>query len=186
MGLYTEMKMGKGSRLFREDVIEIIEKAQNADRVPDLRYAYLRGMDLRSLNLKGADLEEANLSGADLTNSNLEWADLRYANLKGADLRYVNLNEANLGEANLKDIVINSYITGNGREIKNLNLDYYKVVIAPNKVAIGCKRYTPKLWASFSDDGIRAMDKEDGERALKFWKKYKDIILDLAKPSTEE
>jgi uncharacterized protein YjbI with pentapeptide repeats len=71
-------------------------RANNADHVPDLVGAGLRGLDLTSANLDGADLREADLRGTILRETQLAGADLSAANLFKAVLDGANLDGANL------------------------------------------------------------------------------------------
>ena len=119
--------------------------------------AGLKGADLRRANLTGA-----NLTGADLTGANLINADLTGANLFGADLAHTNLFRANLtGTMYENDFPI------------IINTEFYNIVKCKQYIKIGCKQHTPAEWAAFTDEQISEMD----DNALKFWHKYKSMIL---------
>ncbi len=109
--------------------------------------------DLWGANLRGADLLGANLRGANLERADLWGANLWGANLRGADL---------LKTIFEKDVPV------------IINTEYYNVVKTKNFIKIGCEQHTPSEWAKFTKKQIKAMD---GDKALKFWKKYKKLVL---------
>lgn len=139
----------------------------------DLYDADLRGADLRGANLYGANLRDANLYCANLYGANLHDADLRDANLRYADLRDANLYGANLHGADLRDVV------GNSREVKSLQLETYSITYTSKVLQIGCEQYLIEDWFKFDDNTISGMDSQ----ALKFWKKWKDIIKQIVEMS---
>ena len=134
----------------------------------DLRDADLRGANLWDANLEDADLRGANLRGANLRDANLEGANLRGANLEGADLRGADLRDADLRDADLR----------NNKGVYGLNTEYYNIYFHKQQIQIGCKRHTLEEWENFTDSDIDEMDKE---KALLFWKKYKDDVFSLYK-----
>ena len=128
----------------------------------DLRWADLRWADLREADLHGADLR-----WADLREANLRWANLRWADLHGADLHGANLREADLHGAKGAPLLIYGLP--------------YSVTITLTAMRIGCECHTISEWVEFDDARIKAMD---GEKALKFWTKYKSVLINLAKEYT--
>jgi acylphosphatase len=110
----------------------------------------------------------ANFSGYDLSWLDLCNANLSYANLSDADLSDANLFEANLNGVNLRDAI------GNGREIITIQTSVYHVNYTSTEIQIGCEKHTIEEWKNFTDEEILKMD---GERALNFWKRYKDFIF---------
>jgi hypothetical protein len=162
----------------------------------NLQRADLRGANLQGANLQWADLRGANLRGADLRGANLQWADLRGANLRGADLRGANLRGANLRGANLQwanlqwaDLrganLRGAYINVSGKKVlcrsskvaTYTGSDYHCIFIG-SIIKIGCECHYRSSWEKFSDEEIEKMD---GQRALKFWRKEKDIVLKISK-----
>ena len=119
---------------------------------------------LHKLWLKGdnkgirADLSYANLSYANLSDAILSGAILSGANLSGADLRYC---------------------TGNNMEVKSLQLGTYLISYTSDKINIGCQTHTLERWKSFSNEEISKFDSD----ALVWWKKYKDIIINIVELS---
>jgi len=98
----------------------------------------------------------ANLIGANLTGANLFGAVLTRANLSGADLIGANL----------------SHVIGNGKEVRNIEADKYKITYTKDILDIGCKSHLIEDWFSFSDEEISKID----EGALDWWNRYKDHI----------
>ncbi|QPJ65515.1 MAG: pentapeptide repeat-containing protein [Candidatus Nitrohelix vancouverensis] len=83
-------------------------REENAETIPDLSQADLRGAKLQQANLKNANLSQAklqfvNFSKANLESANLSKAKLQEANLQGAQAKNVDLSGASLLEANLYD-----------------------------------------------------------------------------------
>ena len=124
----------------------------------------------RKVNLTGADLTGADLTGADLTGANLTWANMTWANLTGANLSGADLTGADLTGANLCGS------TGNNIEIKTIQTGIYIVNIVEKfeYIQIGCERNTIERWFNFTDREILEMD---GKKALKWWKKWKPILV---------
>ncbi len=166
----------------------------------DLMDANLTGADLTGANLTGAnlmyaDLMGANLTGADLTGANLSYTDLAganltNANLTGANLMNANLTNANFTNANLTNADLRSadlmgadltgaYLfntIGDRNIIITIQLPYYMPYhtnMTKDFMQIGCRRYTYEEWWNFTDNEIIDMD---GERALNFWRKYKEYL----------
>lgn len=110
--------------------------------------------NLRGANLSGAGLRDANLSDAGLRGANLSDADLEGANLRGADLFDT---------------------AGNLAEIKSLHIDTYVATYTADRLQIGRQNHPIDEWRRFDDDVISEM----GSRALEWWKKYKNIILQI-------
>jgi len=135
-------------------------------RGADLCGADLREADLSVADLRGADLREADLSVADLRGANLYGADLRGADLRGADLRGADLYGAKYGDVILKGTPFQIYT------------NIYYVLIFHEHIKIGCEFHSTKEWENFTDKEILAMD---SKTALSFWKKWKDVILQMAK-----
>jgi hypothetical protein len=141
-------------------------------RDADFEGAYLSYTNFRGANFRFANLEDANFSG-----SNFEGAYLSGANFKGANLSGANLSNTNLYNVNFEGVNLSRAI-GNNREVKSLQLGEYLVTILVGvKIHIGCKEYSIEEWENFTDEEIEKMDDE----ALKWWKKWKEIILKIAK-----
>ena len=134
--------------------------------------ANLWGANLWGANLEGANLWDANLEGANLWDANLEGANLWGANLRGANLRDANLRDANLRDANLRDANLWG-VGGNMEEIRSMKIETFPITFTKDVLQIGCKRYLIEEWRNFSDEDINNMD----DRALAFWKKWKDFIF---------
>jgi len=145
-------------------------------RGADLSGAYLRGADLRGAyltgaDLRGADLRDADLRGADLTGADLIGADLRDAYLRGADLRDAYLRGADLRGAKYADFEINKTPI----LISNLK---YEIIIFDNHLKLGCELHTHSQWSKFTQKKIIEMD---GKDALKWWKQWKEPLLQMCK-----
>ena len=162
-----------------ESIKECIEKNAKKDLSgadlsgADLRGADLRGADLRGAYLSGAYLSGADLSGADLRGADLSGADLRGANLSGADLRGADLSGADLSGADLRG----AYLSGEKLTKEPLMLSglKYFVLIAVEKIHIGCEVHKAEEWAKFKDETISKMDRG----ALGWWKIWKPSIMAL-------
>ena len=83
------------------------------------------------------------------------------ANLRGADLY-----GAKYGDVILKGTPFQIYT------------NIYYVLIFHEHIKIGCEFHSTKEWENFTDKEILAMD---SKTALSFWKKWKDVILQMAK-----
>lgn len=146
----------------------------------DGKAAYLSNIDLRNIDMNAIDLSGSDLSGSDLSGSNMGCADLRGSDLSGAKLMGANLVGAimigtNLTNADLRGAKI-KWNSGNGREIRNIRLGCYTVVICithnVRMMAIGCQQHTIDEWMGFRDDEIDVMD----FGALEWWYRYKDTL----------
>ena len=51
--------------------------------------------------------------------------------------------------------------------------EQYAITYTASHLQIGCERHEIKDWFGFSDGRIKDMD---GERALEFWREWKDTI----------
>ena len=124
---------------------------------------------------KRANLLNANLWGADLRNANLWGANLWGADLRGANLRNANLLNANLRGANLRGA------RGNNQEIKSLHIfNKYNITYTFDRLQIGCENHGISEWWEFDDKRILEMD---GDEALKFWRKNKELIKQIIEHS---
>jgi len=158
-----------------EELAKIIEKHQAwLDDQENGERANLSGANLSDANLRGANLSDANLSGANLRGANLSDANLRGANLSGAYLRGAYLRGANLSDANLRGANL-SGASGNMREIKAIQADYWPVTYTSTHMQIGCQLHTLDEWWVFDDAAIRAMD----SRALAWWGVWKPILQQI-------
>ena len=152
-------------------------------RGANLIWADLRGANLRGANLRGANLRGANLRGANLKRANLIWADLRGANLRGANLRGANLRGANLKRANLEGANLRGANLKEGIKVRSDKYAYYAgsdyyCLFFGSIIKIGCEVYYRSEWEKFSEKDIFKMD---GERAIKFLRKERDIILSISR-----
>jgi len=112
-------------------------------------------------------LEEARASGEQ---PNLREANLSWANLSGEDL-----SEANLSGANLRGV------HGNNKEIKSLHIfEEYDIAYTFERLQIGCENHAIDEWWEFDDERILEMD---GRKALKFWRKNKELIKQIIEHS---
>jgi len=138
----------------------------------------LSNADLRYADLSNADLRYADLSNADLSNADLSYANLRYANLRYANLRYANLRFAYLSYADLR------YVTGNRKEIKNINTSLYPIVwhSSNNKdpiIFIGCERYKLSEWLAFNKEEIKLMSSSTEKICFKEWEVIKQLLITM-------
>ena len=145
-------------------------------RGADLSYADLRYADLRSADLRGANLRDANLRDANLRDANLSSADLRDADLRDADLRYADLRGANLRSADLRDADLSFGKVSKGP--LEISGSAYYVTLWEGAIQIGCEFHLTKEWNKYTDKEIIKMD---GKDALKWWKVWKPILMNIAK-----
>jgi hypothetical protein len=143
----------------------------------NLSDAYLRGANLSDANLsdaylRGANLSDANLSDAYLRGANLSDANLSDANLSGANLRGANLSGANLRGANLSEVRELWGASGNCREVKAIQCDYWPVTYTAERMQIGCQFHALAEWWTFTDEEIGRMD----GKALDWWRVWKPIL----------
>ncbi len=140
----------------------------------------LQGVVLYRTNLEGANLCHANLQNAKLYDVNLQGANLRNAslynaNLEGSNLRHANLEGANLRHAKLEGAIYNKNVKfGKTPPIQILNLRWW-VFILKNHIQIGCEFHSKDEWKNFTDNEISVMH----SKALEFWGKYKNLILEF-------
>jgi len=120
-----------------------------------------------------------------------------FDNVKEGDIGGYLENEKNLNQVGNAWISGNAKISGNAwiggnakisgdaeisgneiidRKIACLNTEIWTITFG-NKIQIGCKRYSIEQWTNFTDEEIAMMD----IRALNWWKKWKDIVLSIAK-----
>lgn len=149
-------------------------------RGANLRDAYLRGADLRGADLCGADLRGANLRyadlrRADLCSADLSSADLCCANLCGASLHSANLHGANLLGANLYDVNLSATIYEKDYPI-NIDTEFYHIFKTKKEIKIGCKTFKKEDLKKIT---LKKVKEIDGDIAVKFWKKYKKLVLSL-------
>ena len=191
LGLAVKWAMENGANLKGANLSDAnLEDAdlEDADlKLADLRCAnlqdsYLKYANLRYANLQGANLRYANLECAYLEGTNLRSANLQGANLQGANLSDANLEDADLSRANLEGISLWG-VKGNMKEIKSMQIDKYCITYTATHLQIGCKLHLIEDWANFDDRRILEMD---GKSALKWWKKWKPIIMNIIEMSPAE
>jgi hypothetical protein len=56
-----------------------------------------------------------------------------------------------------------------------MQLDRYNIVYTRDMLYIGCESHPIEDWFSFDDEKVAQMD----DRALEWWEKWKDIILQI-------
>ena len=159
-----------------ESVKECLEKNTGAD---------LRDASLTCADLTGADLRDASLTDADLTGADLRCADLTDASLTGADLRGADLRCADLTDASLTcaDLRGAKFLGSNSSEFKTKTIHqfsglYYHVFFYDTHMKIGCECHSYDDWWKFDDKRILEMD---GKSALNFWRKNKDMLMNIAR-----
>lgn len=118
--------------------------------------ANLRRADLRDANLRRADFRDADLRDADLRGADIRGADFRGADLSGTDLR---------GALGIKLI------------IPETSCVPYYIVMTDTHIKICCEYHTIEEWFAFDDRSIVEMD---GKDALKFWRVWRPILLQLS------
>ena len=141
----------------------------------NLSHTNLSGADLSHTNLSHTNLTHTNLTGANMTRANMTRADLSRADLTWADLTGADLSRANLTGAKLTGADLCGS-TGNNIEIKTIQTGIYIVNIVEKfeYIQIGCERNTIERWFNFTNREILEMD---GKKALKWWKKWKPILV---------
>lgn len=137
----------------------------------DFSWSDFRGINLSGVILSNSDLSNSDFRYAILRDANFIGTDLRGANLHGTDLSGVNLSGANINDVNLHNTV------GNGKEIKSMQIETYRITWTKDVLQIGCKQYTIKEWKNFTDDEISEID----AGALDWWEKYKTFIFTAIK-----
>jgi len=146
----------------------------------DLTRAALTGANMTGANMTGVDLSRANMTGVDLSRAALTGANMTGANMTGVDLSRANMTGANMTGADLTGVDLSRAnlcgSTGNNIEIKTIQTGIYIVNIVEKfeYLQIGCERNTIERWFNFTDREILEMD---GKKALKWWKKWKPILV---------
>jgi hypothetical protein len=120
-------------------------------------------------------LDEDGGERADLSGANLRDANLRGANLSGANLRGANLRGANLRAANLSEVRELWGASGNCREVKAIQCDFWPVTYTAERMQIGCQFHAIAEWWAFTDEEIGRMD----GKALDWWKVWKPILQNI-------
>jgi hypothetical protein len=123
--------------------------------------------------------ECANLDGANLDGAYLRGANLRGANLRGANLRGANLDGANLDGAYLDGVKSFNGASGNCREVKAVQCDYWPVTYTVDQMQIGCQLHPLTEWWAFTDAEIGQMD----SKALAWWTIWKPILKQIVETS---
>ncbi len=142
----------------------------------NLENAYFYNANLEDAYFNNANLENAYFNNANFYNVNFYNANLKNANLENAYFYNVNFYNANLEDANLKNAKFSDkLIIKNNKRSYYAESDYY-CWIFEGIIKIGCEVHSYKNWKSFTDKEILKMD---GKKALKFWKKEKEIILKI-------
>jgi len=142
--------------------------------------AHLSHNHLRSANLSHANLSHADLRGVDLSYANMSYANLSHANLSHANLSYANLSYTSLPCTNLSYANLMG-VHGERRRIKSIFIsNKYPVTYTDTVLQIGCERHYINEWWGFDDQRIIAMD---NKTALKWWRKYKDMIRQIIEHS---
>ena len=93
-------------------------------------------------------------------------ADLRCADLSGAYLRGADLRGAKYADFEINKTPI---------LISNLK---YEIIIFDNHLKLGCELHTHSQWSKFTQKKIIEMD---GKDALKWWKQWKEPLLQMCK-----
>lgn len=125
---------------------------------------------MKLLKIDGSILIEGDcVSIKELLEKNRD-ADLRCADLECANLRGANLEGAKYEEIEIKNTIIT--IT---------NLDYFCLIFS-GYIKLGCKIYKVEEWENFTDEEIIKMD---GKNAIKFWKKWKNVLIEMCKEENE-
>lgn len=168
------------------------ERLQNPPDLSDVSGIGIDGsfMHLDHINLSGKKLADSRWDGSfllrsDFSNSCLFASSfvstcLSHSNLRGADLSHSNFTDASLKGADLTGAKLNNAI-GNGKEIKSLQIDLYKIVYTYDSLCIGCHMYPIQQWWDFTDDKIYYLYPVSS--TVKKWKKYKKLlqgILDIS------
>ena len=122
---------------------------------------------LKGANLDGANLEYSSLDYSSLKGANLDGASLKGVNLDGASLKGVNLDGANLDGVSIKNCI------GNGKEIRSMQVDKYKIAYTKTDLAIGCEQHLIGDWKKFTEEAISAMD----SGAWDWWNKWNALIF---------
>jgi len=107
----------------------------------------------------------------------VKWALKKDAYLRDAYLGGADLGGADLGGANLRGAKWTDDIVIQRVPIQIFGLAY-PVTILDQHAQIGCQLHSIAAWAAFSDAEIEQID---GQRALEFWRTYKDALLTLAR-----
>lgn len=139
----------------------------------DFRDCDFSGADLRRCDFRGAYLCRANFFGANFFGANLCAANLCGTNFRNANLCSANLRSASLHDADLRGVELDN-CAGDRKYIKSLFVSgAYPITYTARNLQIGCENHAIEKWWDFSDSQILEME---GDKALKFWRKYKEFI----------
>ena len=137
---------------------EQFQKLKNGSWKEDQELKEILSTKSKCIDLSCSDLSGSDLSGSILRDSNLSSSDLRGSDLSGSDLRDSNLMN----------------VCGNNKEIRTIQTGCYICNLTKDFMQIGCKKHTYKEWFEFTDKRIENMD---GQTAVEFWGKYKDLLF---------
>jgi hypothetical protein len=132
-------------------ILELHKKWNNSE--PGGVMADLRGAFLWKADLRGADLRGVDLVGAVLRGADLRGADLRGADLRGAEIDFKFTFESS----------------------------YYEVICINNHFQIGCISKDLEYFENLTEESVRRLDKQDGERAVEFWENELPKIIECYK-----
>ena len=145
-------------------------------------YADFSNQDFTGYSFEDVEFYRVNFSGANLTGTIFKDVDLSSCDLSGANLTNVSFANVSLrlcdfADANLTDVDF-SNITflnckGNGKEIKELNIPTYRVVITKEFMQIGCEGHTTKDWFQMNEKQIYGMD---APISLLWWREFKETL----------
>jgi len=199
MKIYTQKELNKIKELHTTWLLgEKRGKRANLSRSDlsgaDLCGADFSGADFSGANLCGANLYRSDLSGADFSGANLYRANLCRADLCGADLCGADLSGADFSGANLyranlyradfsganlcgAEFTEKIKVKSKKKTATYIGSDYYCVFIG-SIIKIGCEVHYRSSWEKFTTAQIKIMD---GDKAVKFWRKEKQVILNISR-----
>lgn len=112
----------------------------------------LRGLELTRGSLAGANFERCNMSGMslinkDFTNCNMAGSDLTNCRVNKAYFKNTNMYGTKLQGVNLDRVGLLQAVTGNGHEIKSLQVNNeFAVAYTAEHIWVGCDRMDIESW----------------------------------------
>jgi hypothetical protein len=172
----------QGSNLSGSEIIRSDAHRLNMQGVLMVRAKFER-VEVSHSNLQGLNLDESELydmvvSDSDMRGAGMSSLILCRATFICTDLRDVDFHDTPLEYARFCDCIF-----GNTRYLKDLlthaplhlNGLHWPVAITDNRMKIGCRNYTHKIWRNAQDDWIASLDTD----ALAFWRTNREVLLAL-------
>lgn len=150
----------------------------------NLQFASACDAEFTCADLSGANMNYATLDLAGFTGANLTGADLSKASVRRADFTCAVLRDANLDGADLYGV------TGNGHEIKSLQLAAWPIVYTATELWVGCLHMPIEEWwtdtgETLIRDTMKIAHQKEAD-LLSLWLQKRNLIRHIIEKSPAE